>query len=326
MNRSNILGELARQFGEATGKRGALRKYLGKYNEKREWKSLQPDPKLLETETEPHTRGAILVAAVFRAFLNMYDNRVADLRRIASDGTGILRAGALHPDLVNRLADEAAKAARHILQMCIRALDYTPPVDLTFGEYLRALITADYDLISDDDLHYRVAVIDAFRDWGIRPADVRSWSVESLAWQQPDFKEISNIQKLASALDLEAFKGPIGRQELFFKMAGNRAIVHNWLNANNALFDGGRSLGLALGKNAPGAFAGTGMATLSSRSTRYAPVNVLVLTVSSKTASSLRSCSVAKHSSTPTLRPSSTGNRPDTTRQPMTLCFAAARP
>ena len=92
MNRSNILGELARQFGQATGQRGALRQYLGKKNEKGEWEPLEPDPKLLETETEPHTRGAILVAAAFRAFLNMYDNRVADLRRIASDGTGILRA------------------------------------------------------------------------------------------------------------------------------------------------------------------------------------------------------------------------------------------
>ena len=153
---------------------------------------------------------------------------------------------------MNRLADEAAKAAAHISQMCIRALDYTPPLDLTFGEYLRALITADYDLIRDDDLHYRVAVIDAFRDWGIRPADVRSWSVESLIWQQPDFKEISDIQKLVAKLDLDAFKGPVERRDLFFKMARNRAVVHSWLNENQALFDGGRSLGLALGKTAPG--------------------------------------------------------------------------
>ena len=45
--------------------------------------------------------------------------------------------------------------------MCIRALDYCPPVDITFGEYLRALITADADLVPDDDRGYRVAMIGA---------------------------------------------------------------------------------------------------------------------------------------------------------------------
>ena len=47
--------------------------------------------------------------------------------------------------------------------MCIRALDYCPPVDLTFADYLRGLITADADLVADDDWHYRVAIIEAFR-------------------------------------------------------------------------------------------------------------------------------------------------------------------
>jgi len=47
--------------------------------------------------------------------------------------------------------------------MCIRALDYCPPVDITFGDYLRALITADVDLVPGDEHHYRVAIIEAFR-------------------------------------------------------------------------------------------------------------------------------------------------------------------
>ena len=69
--------------------------------------------------------------------------------------------------------------------MCIRALDYCPPVDLTFGDYLRALITADYDLVRDDDLGYRIAVVEAFRQHGIYPHDVRSLSIDSLRWQEP---------------------------------------------------------------------------------------------------------------------------------------------
>jgi hypothetical protein len=69
--------------------------------------------------------------------------------------------------------------------MCIRALDYCPPVDITFGDYLRALITADYDLEREDERGYRIAVIEAFRRRGLYPRDVRSLSVDSLRWQPP---------------------------------------------------------------------------------------------------------------------------------------------
>jgi hypothetical protein len=110
---------------------------------------------------------------------------------LATGGTGVLRAGAIHPDLVQRLSDEAAKSAQHVLNMCIRALDYCPPVDLTFGEYLRAIITADVDLVPDDDRNYRLAFIEAFRRRGIYPRDVRSLSVDSLRWQQVTDKDAS---------------------------------------------------------------------------------------------------------------------------------------
>src|SRR5207244_1651459 len=104
--------------------------------------------------TEPHERGALLVAAVFDAFLAIYRSRVADLLRIATGGSGILPPGSISGDLTNRLAREAAKSAQHLLTICIRALDYCPPVDITFGDYLRALITADVDLVPEDDHHY----------------------------------------------------------------------------------------------------------------------------------------------------------------------------
>jgi hypothetical protein len=70
--------------------------------------------------------------------------------------------------------------------LCIRALDYAPAVDITFGDYLRALITADHDLVRDDDLGYRSALIDAFRSRGIRPEGVPSYSEEALLWRGPD--------------------------------------------------------------------------------------------------------------------------------------------
>ena len=64
-------------------------------------------------------------------------------------------------------------------------MDYVPPMDITFGDFLRALITADYDLVPDDDRRYRVAFIEAFRKWGIYPRDVRTLSEESLRWAPP---------------------------------------------------------------------------------------------------------------------------------------------
>jgi hypothetical protein len=184
LSSQNLLGQLAQQFGEAVGKYGALRDALGSVNPANgRWERLPPDPLAYRKTREPHARGSILVAAVFDAFLSIYRGRIADLLRIATGGSGVLPPGELHPDLTNRLATEASKSARHVLTMCIRALDYCPPVDLTFGEYLRALITADTDLVRDDDLGYRPAVIEAFRGRGLYPLDVRSLAADSLLWQ-----------------------------------------------------------------------------------------------------------------------------------------------
>lgn len=179
----NLLGQLAQQFGSAVGSYGSLRDALGGVDPKtKKWQPKEPDPREYPTVMEPHHRGSILVAAVFEAFTTIYKNRVADLMRIASNGTGILQQGELHPDLVNRLAGEAAKAAGHVLSMCIRALDYCPPVDITFGDYLRAIITADIDLVAADPRNYRLAFIDAFRRRGIYPQGIKSLSVESLRY------------------------------------------------------------------------------------------------------------------------------------------------
>ncbi len=187
LRRHNVLGMLAHQFGQAIGRPGALRNALGEIDEATgEWIPRRPRPGELEASPEPHQRGAILVAAVFDAYLKIYQSRVEDLLRIATGGTGVLPEGAIHPDLVNRMAEEAAACARHLLHVCIRAVDYCPPVDLNFGDYLRALITADMDLTRDDRRNYRVAVIESFRRYGIYPRDVRSLFENGLRWRKPD--------------------------------------------------------------------------------------------------------------------------------------------
>lgn len=187
LRRQTLLGQLAVQFGHATGGHGALRDAIGEYDTDGTWRPHQrstADYPNAQAAGEPHALGAILVAAVFDAFLQIYAARTEDLIRIATGGTGVL-TGAPTSELVERLADEAAKAAGHVLDMCIRALDYCPPVDITFSDYLRAIVTADTDLAAQDPLGYRIAFVEAFRARGITPADVRSVSASTLVWEPP---------------------------------------------------------------------------------------------------------------------------------------------
>jgi quinol monooxygenase YgiN len=194
----SLLGELAQQFGQASGLYGGLREAIGRVNERGKWVPLEPDPRAYEQTDEPHERGSILVAALFDSYLTMYRERVADLMRIATGGSGVLPAGALPPDLTKRLAKEASRTAQHLLTMCIRALDYCPPVDITFGDYLRALITADVDLVPEDEHHYRVAIIEAFRRRGIYPRNLRTLSEQSLHW--PSGKQLDDDGRKTIAL------------------------------------------------------------------------------------------------------------------------------
>lgn len=171
LNDPTPLAELAQQFGYATGRGRALRSALD-----------TPDPTRYEAEMEPHARGAILVAAVFDAFTTMYQRRIADLLRLATGGSGVLGRGSLHPDLISRVAREAVRVADQVLTVCLRAFDYLPPVDVTFSDFLRALVTADRALFPTDAGGLRTAFIDAFRRRGIYPEGVMSLGESSLAW------------------------------------------------------------------------------------------------------------------------------------------------
>jgi hypothetical protein len=168
---SGLIG-LAQQVGYATGGGKALRSAIG----------TKDDPKALNQAFEPHHRGAILVSAVFDGYFRTYENRISDLLRIATGGSGILPQGRLHPDLTNRLAREAAYVADRVLRMCFRAFDYMPPVDVTFGDFLCALVTSDYELDPEDRDELRYNMIEGFRKRGIYSSTVRSLAEESLLW------------------------------------------------------------------------------------------------------------------------------------------------
>ena len=217
LSKGEGLAELARQFGQGIGRSAALRSAIGESDV--DYRAV----------AEPHDRGAVLVSGVFAAFIGIYRRRSADLIRLATGGTGVLGAGHIHPDLVARLAEEARKAAGHVLRMCIRALDYCPPVDLTFGEYLRAIVTADADLVPDDRLGYRTAFLETFRARGIYPDDLRTVSVESLRWREPAV-QIEELGELVRTLDLD-WDVSSDRAEAHRQAERNRIAMHVFLSA-----------------------------------------------------------------------------------------------
>jgi hypothetical protein len=171
VERPNPLIKLAQQFGEATGRGEALRSAIDK----------NPDPKALDTVLEPHARGAILVAAVFDAYFQIYLRRAADLFRIFRAGGGDVSIDL--PDALARvLAEEASRTAQQFFIVCVRALDYCPPVDITFGDFLRALITSDFDLRPTGDSAIRDALMQGFRRRGIVPDGASFFTDTAIAW------------------------------------------------------------------------------------------------------------------------------------------------
>jgi len=168
----NPLIELARQFGQVSGLHAGLRSALG----------TPANAQDLRTTIEPHARGAILVAAVFDAYFSVYIQRTADYFRVFRAGGGSDQPVDLPGPLANLLAADAARIAELFFSVCARALDYCPPVDLTFGDFLRAIITADIDLYPSDSYGVRDAIMQAFRSRGILPTDAQFFSEDALRW------------------------------------------------------------------------------------------------------------------------------------------------
>src|SRR6185295_1923465 len=146
----NPLIGLAQQFGEARGAGKALRSALSEL----------PDPKKMkDPNLEPHERGAILVAAIFDAYFTVYLRQTSDLFRLFRAGGGNTESRELSGPMANLLAKAASKTAQILFKICVRAIDYCPVVDITFGDYLRALITADRDNHPSDPLGVRDALM-----------------------------------------------------------------------------------------------------------------------------------------------------------------------
>jgi hypothetical protein len=145
----------------------------------------QPDDPVPGTDRydrrkEHHDLGAVLVAAIFEAMSRVFDRKTRTLRKI-----GGLAPGA-RDHLIELLTSEASDLAGQFLNIVIRAIDYCPPVDLTFGEFLRALVTADAVTVPDDPHGYREALVLAFRRYGVMVPAVPDLSEDALRWRPPE--------------------------------------------------------------------------------------------------------------------------------------------
>jgi hypothetical protein len=150
----NPLIQLAMQFGQARGGKAGLRSALG----------TRPNAEdIHKNVNDPHFRGSILVAAVFDAFFTVYMKRADVLFRIYR-ASSLSKDGGQYADLpgpmAQLLAEYASETAVLFFQLCGRAIDYCPPIDLTFGDFLRALITVSRDLDPADDRGVRDALMD----------------------------------------------------------------------------------------------------------------------------------------------------------------------
>ena len=169
--------QIGKELSEVRGK--ALRQSAG----------LPPDPDCLNKPEfqESHRRGEVLVAAVLNSFLNIWVDRINAFETINGGFDS------------ERVVQEGAEIADYLLTMCIRAIDYAPPTDVQFRDFLSAVLTADAEIHSDDSKYnFRKTLREVFKSYGIEPTS----KARDGLWEPPD-KEIKYDRIHYSALQSE---------------------------------------------------------------------------------------------------------------------------
>ena len=122
---------------------------------------LVPNPKILDDPefAEAHRRGEVFVAAVMQAFIAAWSKRIKD--------TGLENQTAFP---LASIIEEGADIADALATLWIRALDYMPPVHLTFKDALTAALTSDTQVRPDDSrFKLRHYLKEQFAAYGITP-------------------------------------------------------------------------------------------------------------------------------------------------------------
>jgi hypothetical protein len=115
----------------------------------------------------------VLVAAVLNAFVSIWVGRLKEL----GDESKLDR---------KRAAEEGAELADHLLNVCIRAIDYCPPTDIEFGDFASALLTVDAELNpSDGKYELRSQLRCALANYGIQPTSAGLPGRQTGSWNPP---------------------------------------------------------------------------------------------------------------------------------------------
>ena len=104
------------------------------------------------TQRDPHLRGGVIVQVLVRVVARLWLQRL-DAPGGRSSLYQVGRAG--------------ATIGGQVLRMLIRSLGYMAPVDVTWEDLLRGILTADMAVAPDDQLDYRGAIVRAFAEAGI---------------------------------------------------------------------------------------------------------------------------------------------------------------
>ena len=218
--RQSLLSVLGQEVGkELIGRGTALRRSIAELKPSRKYLEMEG---LKEQFEEPHRRGELLVAAAMNAYLKIWRLRIKSLFPPEKKGEPASAspgpAAPVLPVLVvppapspaapvpdpeeeedekmervvlldrNRVVEEGATIADQMLTMVIRALDYCPPTDLQFCDYLSALLTADREMRPDDSkFQFRETLRKSFESYGFLPTS-KGDGTEPGIWEPPDCK------------------------------------------------------------------------------------------------------------------------------------------
>jgi len=160
--RHNVLIGLGEQFGKALAQQKLI---AVRGDALRTSAALDPKEfnygRMIAAGAEAHHLGEVLVAATLNAFLHVWEARAQ--KGLDPTGSGLVDR--------DRAAEEGAKAAEHLLRIVIRAIDYMPPINISFPDFLSAMLTADHEAVPDQGQHnYRGVLKQSFATFGIHPA------------------------------------------------------------------------------------------------------------------------------------------------------------
>ena len=167
--RSSALLSIGKEIGREIGNHcsGCLRRPA----------QLQPSPAWLRHPEfqSAHQRGEVLTAAMLDTFLSVWEGKIRSLSR---GQERLLDRG--------QLIELGARIAEALLTVSIRALDYAPPTDIRFSDYLSALLTADWEIAGvDAEFQLRQFLRDSFARYGIRPTAQGRRCPEPGVWPPP---------------------------------------------------------------------------------------------------------------------------------------------